>query len=127
MRVAAWFLCLVILLFAAACSRSSKVAQSDGGQCAQEGGERRRVCMSQTFECVRPFSDAGKPCRDSSECEGECWVDLRAVCYGVGQCTEPAVPEPGTEVTGVCQSDNDPCGSFVFVRNGRALPIEHRD
>jgi hypothetical protein len=27
----------------------------------------------------------------------------------------------------VCQRDNDPCGSFLVVRDGRAQPIVHRD
>lgn len=117
----------ILLLVVSACSRPENAADAAVRACFQQGGNWQRVCVAQEYTCVKPFPDAGKACKDSSECKGECLVELVTRCEGVGNCTDPVVPEPGAEVTGICQRDDDPCGSFIFVRKGRALPIEHRD
>jgi hypothetical protein len=54
-------------------------------------------------------------------------VEVETRCDDSGNCTDTVIPEPGAEVTGTCERDDDPCGSFILVRKGRALPIEHRD
>jgi hypothetical protein len=113
--------------FAVGCS-STKSSEIDEAQCKRTEGEWRRVCIAQRFTCVKAYSDAGKRCRDSSECEGECIVDFTVRCEAPGQCSEELpVPAPGSEVTGTCQRNDDPCGSFVIVRGGKAQPIFHRD
>ena len=76
--------------------------------CQEQGGEIRRVCMFQELMCVMPYSDAGAPCQDSSDCEGKCLFGGDVVAVG-------------TEVVGSCQEDDDPCGCFVEVTKGRAI------
>lgn len=125
--------CLVVVLFTTGCgdkpnAADTATAENDESRaCAEQGGDWRRVCLAQRYQCVNPHSDAGKACSDSSECEGECLVELGSACNEAGECKDPEVPEPGAQLTGVCQRDDDPCGSFVFVREGRAQPVVHRD
>ena len=57
--------------------------------------------------CTIPTGDAGKSCTDSSECERRCLT-------GVG--------EPGKQVTGQCQSSNQPFGCWAEVLKGVAQP-----
>lgn len=125
--------CLVFVLSVTGCGDKSNVADTvavaddESRACAEQGGDWRRVCMVQRYQCVKPYSDAGKACGDSSECEGECLVELVSACNEAGECKDPEVPEPGAQVTGICQRNDDPCGSFVIVREGRAQQIIHRD
>lgn len=124
---------LVLAFFTIGCSKIPNVAKSASAfddqhrACLDQAGQWRQVCLAQQYQCVTPFRDAGKTCRDSSECAGECLVDLAVKCTEPGKCADPEIPETGKEVTGVCQRDNDPCGSFLVVRDGRAQPIVHRD
>jgi hypothetical protein len=42
--------------------------------CLKAGDKWQRVCAHGTFECVHTYSDAGKKCTQSSDCQsGECW------------------------------------------------------
>ncbi len=124
------FLALVILVTAAcggggpAGSGSDSVAAET---CRREGGDYRRVCVAQEFMCVKPYRDAGKACRDSSECEGECRIEVTTVCDEAGNCVEPQLPRPGDEATGTCQADTDPCGSVIPIKGGIAQQGENRD
>jgi hypothetical protein len=95
--------------------------------CLARGGAWKRACVSQEYRCVVPYPDAGKACSDSSECKGQCLVDLTDQCDASGKCVHAKVPEAGSEVAGMCQVDDDPCGSFMVVKKGRAQPIEHKD
>lgn len=62
--------------------------------------------------CVHAYPDAGKTCRDGSECQGDCmstefdsaWNDPRLI---------------GTEKSGHCQMDDAQFGCFAIVENGR--------
>ena len=97
-------------------------------ECSQQGGEWRRACAGKHTRCFIPYADGGKSCADSSECEGECVVDLTIRCNGTGKCTDPPdVPEPGTLVMGTCQTEIDECSSLVIVKDGRARRINHQD
>jgi hypothetical protein len=96
-------------------------------ECARAGGNWRKACIAQIEICVMPHHDAGKKCRNSSECEGRCVTDLTAHCDGAGRCTEPAVPNTGDLVTGMCQRDDAPCGTFIEIKDGRAQPAYHID
>lgn len=107
-----------------AVSEVSRVATVD---CARQGGEYRQVCIDQRYMCVLPFSDAGKACKDSTECQGECRIDVVTVCDETGNCKEPTLPKPGQVATGMCQADNDPCGSVIPIKNGIAQKGENRD
>lgn len=111
---------VVALIVTAACAQSAPEPQVSVGErpnagqsappdaqlCSSQGGEVRRVCMLGRQMCVVPYPDAGKTCSDSSECGGRCLYDGDAV-------------QPGTPVTGYCQKDNDPCGCFSEVEDGK--------
>lgn len=71
--------------------------------CAARGGTWKRVCLAQTLQCVMPYSDGGKACTSSSECEGrKCLANYRK-----------EMNEQGREI-GQCVSTSDPCGTFRF-------------
>ncbi len=73
--------------------RADALSQIDVETCEANGGRVRGVCMFGTPACVIPFSDAGKPCSDSSECEGFCWNEDWGLEQGdnaTGQCTANA-------------------------------------
>ena len=124
----------VLVVLCACDNRSANSAAPDQDRqlddltaCRRQGGEWRRVCLAQEFACVTPYKDGGKPCSDPSQCEGECVVDLTMRCAAPGDCKEPVIPKPGEPASGVCELNNDPCGSIVVIRKGRAEPILHRD
>jgi hypothetical protein len=125
---------LTLVALLSSCGQAGKRRESDSeaarvaaAECARQGGDYRRVCVAQEYMCVMPFSDAGKPCKDSSECQGECRIDVVTVCDEAGNCKEPVLPKPGQPATGMCQVDNDPCGSVIPIKNGVALRGENRD
>jgi hypothetical protein len=112
-RVLRYLLLILVLPFGCA----QGVSDIDRFTCMDVGGKWRKVCAAQTFRCVIPFADAGKSCTDSSACEGQCLADT----------TQSARPNAGEPATGICQRDNDPCGTFIGIRKGKALPPVHRD
>jgi len=91
------------------------------------GGAVRPVCRSQQDMCVTPYPDAGRACSDSTECAGDCLVDLAVRCDGAGNCAESEVPEIGASASGKCEVDNDPCGSRVEVVKGIVQAPVHVD
>ncbi len=71
--------------------------------CTTRGGTWKRVCLAQTLKCVVPYSDGGKACTSSSQCEGrKCLADHHQM------------NEQGQEV-GKCVFTSDPCGTFNFI------------
>lgn len=76
------------------------------GKCAARGGKWMRVCLNQGLKCVASMRDAGKACTDNSQCVGG--------CLDVGN---PPLSD-GT-VVGACRRDDDPCGTFSYIVNGR--------
>lgn len=116
-----------IVLTVSACSGQQQAAGIEEALCLKEGGDWRRVCSAQRYQCVRPFSDGGKACRDSSECQGGCIVDLTVKCEGIGKCADFTMPKSGERTMGVCKRDDDPCGSFIVVREGVAESVTHTD
>lgn len=84
----------------------------------------RRECVGRSGEfgyrglaswpiCTVSLSDAGKACRSSSECQGECIVDFerRAIDWR-------SIPE-GTPITGECTAVSPHLGCYLIVRDGR--------
>ena len=59
--------------------------------------------------CVIAFSDAGKPCRDGADCQGNCIA-----------ATEQAQGGSGAPATGICAADDNPCGCKTTIEDGRA-------
>ena len=119
------------LTMVAACDRAGPVVSGFDAPaaevCARESGDYRRVCVAQEYMCVKRYADAGKSCRDSSECEGECRIEVTTVCDEAGKCVEPSLPKPGDAAIGACQADTDPCGSVIPVKGGVAQQGENRD
>ncbi|WP_022953883.1 hypothetical protein [Leucothrix mucor] len=86
---------------------STNVTPKDEASCKQQGGTWGKVGLGGFMACTIPTGDAGKSCTDSSECERRCLT-------GVG--------EPGKQVTGQCQSSNQPFGCWAEVLKGVAQP-----
>ena|ERR1700733_6468457 len=127
MRIVTPLCALSLLLFVGCMSDQRGTTDAEGHACMDHGGTWKRVCLAQEYRCVMSYPDAGKACSDSSECKGQCLVDLTDKCDPGGGCTHAKVPEAGSEVRGMCQVANDPCGSFVVVKKGHAQPIVHKD
>lgn len=78
--------------------------------CEARGGTMKPVGRMQTVQCVIAYADAGKPCTDGSQCQGDC----RAEPAGAANEAAP--------VRGVCQAESNRFGCFTTIRNGRAEP-----
>jgi hypothetical protein len=89
-------------------ARAEALKKIDVAQCQKDGGEIRGVCMFGFPACVKRFSDAGKACTDSSQCEGMCWVQENTLNR-----------EPGPTTSGVCQDTTDTCGCWEEVKDGQ--------
>lgn len=85
------------------------IAASDEASCKTQGGNWQPVCRMQKPACVTTFSDAGKACTDGSECAGDCMAN-----------PEAPFPTAGTTATGVCATNNDPCGCKQKIEGGKA-------
>ena len=79
-------------------------------QCAASGGKIEKVGLIGTPACLIPTADAGKSCRDSSECQGRCLVD---------DWEGDKPPRIGTVSTGLCEASNLTFGCFAEVREGK--------
>ncbi len=87
--------------------REAALEEVDVVGCKASGGTIKGVCMFGMPACVRPYTDAGKTCTDGSQCEGNCLQQ------------EPWAPV-GTEIFGICEATDEPCGCQAFVTEGRA-------
>lgn len=83
-------------------ARLNAIETSD--QCLALGGEIRSVCLSGQEMCVFSYSDAGKSCVSSSQCQGECRVPESKAgnLFAIGQCSR----------------SNNPCGCWSTVELG---------
>jgi hypothetical protein len=87
--------------------RDEAFAKFDVAHCTATGGKVQGVCMSGMPACVRQYGDAGKECTDKSDCQGLCVQK------------EPWA-SAGTQVAGVCEVSNEPCGCRSIVVAGKA-------
>ncbi|MFN3960755.1 MAG: hypothetical protein ACK4NP_12690 [Parvularculaceae bacterium] len=87
--------------------RAESLAAIDKEACEAKNGEIRQEGMLGTWRCVVPYADAGKACRDKSECEGKCLL--------------PPDATAGTEeeATGGCQANDSPFGCYAEVNGGK--------
>lgn len=85
-------------------------ADASAEACAARGGELRRAGRLGAMRCVISFSDAGQPCTDGAQCQGDCRLadDAKRALSG--------------EATGVCQANDDPFGCYTTVDAGQAGP-----
>lgn len=114
-------LLLILTLGLAACAPAESVPTAtasnatvipkDEQSCRVAGGTWRPVCMMGTLTCVVTFKDAGKTCRDGNECEGR-------QCRYEGKQTPDMT---GKEASGKCLAQNDPCGCFTLVQDGKIM------
>lgn len=75
-------------------------------ECKTMGGHVQAVCTSAEKVCLTDYTDAGKVCQSSTECEGKCIY------------TGPEGPSVGDKVMGHCEVDNNPCGCWQLVEKG---------
>ncbi len=109
---------IVLVLLVASCASSARLERElerrraealkkiDVAACEARGGKVEPVCMDRMPACVTPYPDAGLRCSDSSACKGKCLLS--------------APPSgPTATVTGECQKDDDPCGCFIEILDGK--------
>lgn len=77
--------------------------------CAAAGGTMQPVCRRQIETCVIAYADAGKPCTDSDQCQGDCRAEPSD--------RPPALNDTG--VKGFCQANSDPCGCYTTIEDGK--------
>lgn len=78
--------------------------------CEVAGGVWKQWGFLPELSCNIPTKDAGKPCRDSSQCEGP--------CIAVGDIIEDS------SVTGVCHEWRRAIGGcFAFVEDGKTAGV----
>ena len=87
-------------------SLGPNLSSAERALCDQLRGEVQRTGLI-SYACVYPAIDAGKPCRDGSECEGFCFApwDIPAE----------------TVVTGACSTTVNGNSTGNRVKNGRAI------
>ena len=85
-------------------SRDDEPSAEERKQCDDVGGKVQRAGLAGYYHCVQEYPDAGKVCRDSSECVGMCRTQ-----------SSEAIGKPGT---GTCQKVDVAFGCFAMVNNG---------
>lgn len=108
---------LLALCFAAAAQAQScapvdfEVQRKQQQECAASGGEWARFGIKDylcgVYSCAERTRDAGKPCRNRSDCEF--------------LCIHPRDAKLGAEVTGECAAVKTSFGCFIHVDNGRVI------
>ncbi|MDP3493994.1 MAG: hypothetical protein Q8R82_12845 [Hyphomonadaceae bacterium] len=86
-----------------------QIVATDEASCKTQGGDWRPVCRMQQPACITTFPDAGKACTDGSQCAGDCMAS-----------PEAGFADGGAAATGVCASNNDPCGCKQKIEDGKA-------
>lgn len=82
-----------------------KLSRAEAEACVQGGGTVQRDGVLQYERCTKRFTDAGKECRDSSDCEGRCLAE------------NPMV-KSGAMATGSCEIDDSPFGCWAEIEGG---------
>lgn len=75
--------------------------------CTRQGGLMQKVGRAQTWQCVLQYSDAGKVCTDSRQCQGSCLA-------------QPATE--GKAVQGQCAHTSNRFGCRSTMTDGVASP-----
>lgn len=107
------FFIFVLSLSVAACSsyttHNPRIAgDSEIADCIAGGGEMLPGGMLQSIQCVTPYSDGGKTCTDSTDCEGLCTTD------------DERWPHDADIKGPVCEFTDSPFGCRAEVKNGVA-------
>jgi hypothetical protein len=82
-------------------------------ECFGRGGQFGYRGLASWPICTVALSDAGKACRSSSECQGECIVDFerRAIDWR-------SIPQ-GTPMAGECTAVSPHLGCYLIIHEGR--------
>ncbi|MDP3378212.1 MAG: hypothetical protein Q8S53_07580 [Brevundimonas sp.] len=108
-RVASMMGALVLGLGLSSCfGGGATPEQRAEAECAAQGGKMQRVGRMQSLQCVLQYADAGKTCRNASDCQGDCRVPGSVIV------------SDGRAVDGQCTADSSPFGCYTPVKNGRA-------
>ncbi len=78
--------------------------------CAAKGGAFSQQGMLGCYQCVVSYTDAGKTCQDSSNCQGKC------------KNTGEFVATSASNQSGQCASDSSPFGCYQMIEEGVAQP-----
>lgn len=90
-----------LMTFAAA-----RATPAEREACTKAGGRVDMGGLLGRERCTRLFSDAGQPCTDSAQCQGQC----RATQGG---------GVPGKDPKGQCTATDSPFGCYSVVANGQ--------
>lgn len=78
--------------------------------CAEEGGVWQKVGVLGKYQCIHTYSDGGKMCTSSSQCQGGC------------------IATTGNGTAGSCKRDDNPFGCYQFIEDKNAgKPVLCRD
>lgn len=116
-RLGLYLIAFLSLFLIAACQTPSvsgehnkpiDTTKSPKDACLAKGGMYTKQGRLQSYHCVMQFSDAGKSCSDSAQCQGSCTSsDIKI--------------EAGTSnVTGTCAANDSPFGCHQTIENGVA-------
>jgi len=106
-------LALVSCLIVASCAQAPLTAPDTSqshaaiSACTGQGGQMQQVGRAQTWQCILQYSDAGKACTDSGQCQGHC------LSQDLGE-NAPA--------KGQCAADSNRFGCRSVLTNGVASP-----
>jgi hypothetical protein len=86
-----------------------KLTAAEIQKCKEDGGVVKNVGLMGIPKCVITYADAGKACKNSSECTKSC-------------ITMKSDIQLGAKVAGECQHDNALYGCYSSVEDGVAGP-----
>lgn len=114
-RLALYLMGLFSLIFISACQTPAVTAEQNDPnypseklvkECTAKGGKFSKEGRLQMYRCVMQFSDAGKSCSDSSECQGSCLSSDKSI-------------EAGTpNLVGTCAATDSPFGCRQIIEGG---------
>lgn len=117
-RMALYFMGLFALMFVSACQTPAVTGEKNSSNylsessenlaksCLAKGGTYTKQGRLQAYRCVMQFSDAGKSCSDSSECQGSC----------LSSDTDIAAGTPNS--VGTCAATDSPFGCRQIIEGG---------
>ena len=93
----------------AATACQSDAGTEDAAACAAAGGKMLPQGRMQTVRCVLAYADAGRQCRDSDDCAGDCRIADVA-----------SAPAAGAPAVGQCTANSSRFGCYTTVEGGKA-------
>ena len=78
--------------------------------CTAKGGAFSQQGMLGCYQCVVTYTDAGKACQDSSDCQGK--------CKNTGEFIDASTKNQ----SGQCASDSSPFGCYQTIEEGVTQP-----